>query len=231
MSGEAVVLQRPAAMRFRTKQEFVYKTLRDAIMRCELVPQQRLVIEDLARELQVSASPVREALQLLQSEGLVTNVPHAGATVSPIARESITEVFELMEGLEIVATRTTAQRMTAKDTVGFDEIVTAMDEALRAGRYEEWADLNSRFHLTISRLSAMPMLHEMTERVLAHWDRLRRYYFDGVLRHRVEQAQDEHRALLAAMRARDLAALEQIVKQHNHGALLAYAEYLKGRSD
>src|SRR6266498_1324798 len=192
MGGEPLVLQRPAAMRFRTKQEFVYKTLRDAIMRCELVPQQRLVIEDLARE-------------------------------------PITEVFELMEGLEIVATRTTAQRMTAKDSVGFDEIVTAMDEALRAGRYEEWADLNSRFHLTISRLSAMPMLHEMTERVLAHWDRLRRYYFDGVLRHRVEQAQDEHRALLAAMRARDLAALEQIVKQHNRGALLAYAEYLKGR--
>src|SRR5436190_1869854 len=174
MSGEAVVLQRPAAMRFRTKQEFVYKTLRDAIMRCELVPQQRLVI---------------------------------------------------------VATRTTAQRMTAKDTAGFDEIVTAMDEALRGGRYEEWADLNSRFHLTISRLSAMPMLHEMTERVLAHWDRLRRYYFDGVLIHRVEQAQDEHRSLLAAMRARDLATLEQIVKQHNRGALLAYAEYLKGRSD
>jgi DNA-binding GntR family transcriptional regulator len=218
-------------MRFRTKQEFVYNTLRDAIMRCELVPQQRLVIEDLARELQVSASPVREALQLLQSEGLVTNVPHAGATVSPIARESITEVFELMEGLEIVATRTTAQRMTAKDAGGFDEIVTAMDEALRAGRYEEWADLNSRFHLTISRLSAMPMLHEMTERVFAHWDRLRRYYFDGVLIHRVEQAQDEHRGLLAAMRARDLPALEQIVKQHNRGALLAYAEYLKGRSD
>jgi DNA-binding GntR family transcriptional regulator len=77
----------------------------------------------------------------------------------------------------------------------------------------------------------MPMLHEMTERVLSHWDRLRRYYFDGVLSHRIEQAQDEHRSLLAAMRARDLPALEQIVKQHNRGALLAYAEYLKGRSD
>src|SRR5207247_4906914 len=106
-------------------------------------------------ETHVIAYPLLEAIQRLQSEGLVTNVPHAGATVSPIARESITEVFELMEGLEIVATRTTAQRMTAKDTVGFEEIVTAMDEALRGGRYEEWADLNSRFHLTISRLSAM----------------------------------------------------------------------------
>src|SRR5260370_22209279 len=116
VSGEPQVLQRPAAMRFRTKQEFVYKTLRDAIMRCELVPRQRLVIEDLARELQVSASPVREALQLLQSEGLVSNVPHTGATVSPIARQSITKVFELMQDLEIVATRTTSHRITATHT-------------------------------------------------------------------------------------------------------------------
>ena len=66
------------------------------------------------------------------------------------------------------------------------------------------------------------MLHEMTERVLARWDRVRRYYFNGVLVHRVEQAQDEHRSLLRAMRDKDLPALEQTVKQHNQGALLAY---------
>jgi DNA-binding GntR family transcriptional regulator len=218
-------------MRDRTKLEFVYRTLRDAIMRCELAPQQRLVIDDLARRLEVSASPVREALQLLQSEGLVTNVPHAGATVSPIPRESITEVFALMEGLEILATRITAQRLTKQEAVALEEIVVAMDEALEAGRHEEWADLNSRYHLAISRLSAMPMLHEMMERVLSHWDRLRRYYFDGVLMRRVEQAQEEHRSMLEAMKEKDLAGLERIVKQHNQGALLAYAEYVGARPD
>lgn len=231
MTGDPSVLARPAPMRDRTKLEFVYRTLRDAIMRCELVPHQRLVIGDLARRLDVSASPVREALQLLQSEGLVTSVPHSGATVSPILRESITEVFALMEGFEIVATRTAAERMTSQDAAAIDGIVAAMDEALAAGRHEEWADLNSRFHLAISRLTAMPMLHEMMERVLSHWDRLRRYYFDGVLLRRVEQAQEEHRALLLAMRQKDLVALERIVKQHNQGALLAYAEYLGSRSD
>ena len=55
--------------RHRTKQEFVYRTLRAAIIRCELPPGERLVIDDLARQLAVSAIPVREALQLLQSEG------------------------------------------------------------------------------------------------------------------------------------------------------------------
>ena len=75
-------LTMPSAARFRTKQEFVYRTLRDAIMRCELSPGQRLVIDDLARLLEVSAIPVREAIQTLQSEGLVQTIPHVGASVS-----------------------------------------------------------------------------------------------------------------------------------------------------
>jgi DNA-binding GntR family transcriptional regulator len=214
-------------MRYRTKQELVYQTLRSAIMRCDLRPGQRLVIDELARKLEVSAIPVREALHLLQSEGLVTSVPHVGATVSLISRESIDEVFAVLEGLEIVATRSATLRLTSADATALEGITVAMDEAWQMGRNEEWADLNSRFHLAISRLSAMPMLQEMTERVLDHWDRVRRFYFSGVLVRRIEQAQEEHRALLRAMKAKDLVALEQTVKQHNQGALLAYAEYLQ----
>ena len=218
-------------MRYRTKQEFVYRTLRDAIMKCELPPRQRLIIEDLARELHVSAIPVREALKLLQSEGLVTNVPHTGSMVSAIARDSITEVFGLMEGLEFVATRKAAERMTSEEAAGLEVTVREMDDALRDGHHEEWADLNSKFHLGISRLSGMPLLHEMMERVMAHWDRLRRCYFEGVLANRMEQAQEEHRALLRVMKTMDLPELERMVKQHNQGALVAYAEYLRGRPD
>jgi DNA-binding GntR family transcriptional regulator len=217
----------PMATRFRTKQEFVYHTLRDAIMRCELAPGQRLVIDELARKLEVSAIPIREALQLLQSEGLVLTVPHVGATVAPISHESIHEVFTVMEGLEIVATRNAALRMTSEEAAGLDEVVAAMDAALAAGRQEEWGELNTRFHLGISRISAMPMLQEMTERVLSRWDRLRRYYFNGVLSHRIEQAQGEHHDLVDAMRERSLDALERSVKQHNQGALVAYADYLR----
>ena len=230
MSGEPVPFARRGPLPYRTKQAFVYETLRDAILRCELGPGQRLVIDELARRLEVSAIPVREALQLLQSEGLVDNVPHVGATVSLISRESIAEVFSIMEGLEIVATRSAAERMTAEDAVALDEITAAMDAALAAGRNEEWADLNSRFHSTISRLSAMPLLQEMTERVLARWDRVRRYYLKGVLVDRLERAQEEHRTMLRSMKDRDFASLEQVVKMHNQGALHAYAEFLRSQA-
>ena len=63
---------------------------------------------------------MREALQLLQSEGLVVMVPHVGATVAPISRESITEVFTVMEGLEIVATRAAAERATPADLAALE---------------------------------------------------------------------------------------------------------------
>jgi DNA-binding GntR family transcriptional regulator len=156
----------------------------------------------------------------------VVNVPHVGATVAPISHEAVDEVFSIMEGLETVATRCAARRMTDADADALAEIVAAMDRALEHERYEAWADLNSQFHLAISRLSAMPLLQDMTERILSRWDRIRRYYFNGVLLHRIDQAQGEHRQILAAMRARDLAGLEAVVKDHNQGALQAYSEYL-----
>jgi len=151
-----------------------------------------------------------------------------GATVSPVSRESIDEVFTLMEGQEIVATRSAALRMSVDEGQELGEVVGAMDEALDRGRHEEWADLNTRFHLGISRMSAMPLLYEMTERVLVRWDRVRRYYFSGVLVHRIKLAQREHRDILAAMRSRELPLLEMTVKQHNQGALVAYTDFLKG---
>src|SRR2546430_12186401 len=91
--------------RHRTKQEFVCQTLRHAILSCELRPGERLVIDDLARRLLVSIIPVREALQVLQAEGLVLTVPHVRATVAPMPPESLLDAFTVLAGLEVGATR------------------------------------------------------------------------------------------------------------------------------
>ena len=72
------------------------------------------------------------------------------------------------------------------------------------GRYEEWADLNTRFHQAISVATELPLLQEMTERLLGRWDRIRRYFFNGVLSHRVQAAQREHRNILSALAEQDL---------------------------
>ncbi len=216
--------------RHRTKQEFAYQTLRDAIMRCELAPGERLVIDDLARRLRVSTIPVREAIQTLQSEGLIVTVPHTGVTVAPVSLESIQDVFAVLEGLEVVASRLVAERAGADELDALAKLVADMDRAIASRHHARWADLNTQFHLTISALPGLPMLAEMTERVLARWDRIRRHFFRRVLVHRLEQAQHEHREMLAAMRAGDLPRLEAAVRQHNRRGFESYMSYLNSRS-
>ena len=141
-------------VRFRTKQEYVYQSLRGAIMRGELAPGQRLVIDDIGRRLQVSAIPIREALQLLQSEGLVLSAPHVGATVAPVSEDEVHEVFAIMEGLETVAVREAARRLDDAGTALLSGVVAEMDAALAAQDYERWADLNGDLHRPINEIAA-----------------------------------------------------------------------------
>ena len=216
----------PKGTHHRTKQEFVYQTLRNAIMRCDLGPGERLVIDDLARRLGVSIIPVREALQMLQSEALVVLVPHVGATVATISRDSIVDVFTMLEGLETVGTRLAAERATPQDLTGLLDLVHEMEEMMAQGRHEDWADLNTRFHLTIA-------AHSRARHAGGN-DRARA----DVLGSRAPlllqgRARAPHRSGAAAAsrhagrhHRRDLVALEALVQRHNQGALKSYLEYV-----
>ncbi len=216
-----------APTRYQTKQAMVYHTVRKAIMQCQLKPGQRIIAEEIAQQLQVSHIPVREALQQLQSDGLVENVPHIGARVAPISPLSVAEVFTLMEGLELVASRLVCQARTEADLTELETILLQMDDALEQKQPAGWADLNTQFHHKTAYITSMPMLQEMTGRVLDHWDRVRRYFFKSVLSYRVHQAQEEHHAMFAAIKAQDVDQLETLVKAHNRGALAAYMATMK----
>ena len=66
----------------------------------------------------------------------------------------------------------------------------------------------------------------MLRRALDHWERVRRYFFEGVLAHRADLAQREHQVMLRQIKAADASGLEETMRRHNQGALAAYAEYL-----
>jgi DNA-binding GntR family transcriptional regulator len=219
------------ALQHVTKQQFVYGLLRSAIIKCELAPGERLVIDELARRFQVSIIPVREALRVLQSEGLVVSVAHTGTTVAPISRASVYEVFTILEGLEVVSTRAAASRATQAELDKLTRIVRAMDEAVVNDHPADWADLNTAFHLAIGRVAGMPLLEDMLRRALDNWDRIRRHYFRDVLARRIPQAQDEHQLILTQITQRDLPALELTVRAHNQRALESYSSYLDSAAD
>jgi DNA-binding GntR family transcriptional regulator len=219
-------LSKAPAIQYHTKQEMVYHTVRDAILHGSLVPGQRLVIDEIAQALNISHIPVREALQILQSEGLVETIPHTGVRVTSVSRDSIIEVFTLMEGLELVASRTAASQITAGQLEHLDMMLAEMDTMIQTHDYQRWGDLNATFHRTIAAITKMPLLIEMTDRVFRQWDRVRYYFFSQVMPYRAAQAQVEHRGILQSMQDNNVEQLEQIVKQHNRNALAAYLKQI-----
>ena len=215
-----------APPRRATKLHYAYAALRQAIVRCELAPGERVVIDDLARRFDVSIIPVREALRMLESEGLIVSVAHTGTSVAPISRQSIVEVFAVLEGLETVSARAAASQASAPALQRLQVLLERMDRALAGSRPGTWAELNTEFHLAISGMSGMPMVQQMLQRALDHWDRVRRHFFTGVFTRRAPLAQREHHQILSQLRERDGDALERTMKMHNRAALQAYLAYL-----
>lgn len=209
----------------QTKRAIVYDALRSSIMRCDLPPGQRLIIDDISKQLGVSQIPVREALQQLQSERLVINVPHMGATVAPISPTDVTEVFALMEGLESVAVEPAAANASRDFLETLDRQVREMDEALGSGDGERWAALNSEFHRLIAAEAQMPLLLDMTKRTLDQWDRVRRFF--NIFSKRVGHAQSQHHEIVAAFRDRNIVELRRLSRDHNRDALVAYFSELQ----
>jgi DNA-binding GntR family transcriptional regulator len=210
----------PPEHSYRTKAELVHATLRSAIMRCELGPGTRLIIDDISESLGVSHIPVREALNQLQSEGLVTVIPHSGATVAPVSPGDVVEIFSIMEGLEIVATRVAAERASDEQLDHLAAMLPKLDAAMEQQEPETWAELNIEFHREIAAITGMPMLTEMMNRILDRWDRVRRYV--RVLPHRMPEAQQQHREIVKALQRHDVATAQALATLHNRGALGAY---------
>jgi DNA-binding GntR family transcriptional regulator len=209
---------------FRSKKEFAYDALRDAIQEGQLEPGARLVIDELAADLGVSQIPVREALQQLQADGFVVIEPYVGARVTEIDAGLACEVFDLMEALEVISGRAACLRMSEDSLAEMESHLRDMD-ALVADP-NRFSQANARLHQFICERAGTPLVARLMDKVLAHWDRLRRHYLQNVFERRVSDAQQEHWRVFEALRTRDPDRVEQVIRQHNQTAQAAYTDYL-----
>jgi DNA-binding GntR family transcriptional regulator len=209
----------------RSKKALVVETLRDAILNRELTPGTRLVIEDLANQLGVSPIPVREALQQLDADGYVTIEPYLGARVAPIESESVTEVFNLLEIMEVVSSRAACQHMSDADFNVLEAMLLKMD--LLIAEPELWSRENRHFHSFICDKSGTRLVGSLMSKVLDHWDRLHRYFLKDVFAKRLRHAQREHWEILKALRTRDVVRTESIIRKHAQAAMSAYQQHLE----
>ena len=198
----------------RTKEEYAYDVIREAILRCELKPGEKLVIDSLSEKLGVSAIPLRGALQRLQSEGLVEITPHTGTIVSELSPGNIEQVSLLLERLEILSFEVLAQKATDADIAQLRKVLAEMDRLLETKDLEKWSELNLEFHRIIGNLTGMKLLIEFLNRALDGWMRLRRWYLHRIIV-QMPQSQAEHHEMVELLARRDVPNLTRVVIEHN----------------
>jgi DNA-binding GntR family transcriptional regulator len=211
----------------RSKKELVTATLRNAILNGEFTPGMRLVIDDLAKQLGVSAIPVREALQQLSADGYAIIEPYLGARVAPIEAESVVEVFSLLETMEVVSSRAACQHMSDSDLGALEQILVKMDSLV--GEPDLWSQENRRFHTFICAKSGTRLVASLMSKVFDHWDRLHRFFLKDVFARRLPQAQREHWEILRALKTRNAERTEAVIRKHAQASLSVYTRYLSSK--
>ncbi|HET8601490.1 MAG TPA: GntR family transcriptional regulator [Segeticoccus sp.] len=201
-----MTLHRPPV---QTKGEAAYAALREAILDGRLTPGSRLRLHQLADDLGMSLTPVREALGLLQTQGLVSHDPHRGARVASLSREGIEEIFQLRQVLEPLACEWAARRATDVQLADISQVMRSFDEAVDEGRYDELPSLNATLHHQIYAAAGSQYLLEFIERL---WDRIPYQAMSLVREH--ERSTAEHRAIVAALVQRKATEAGQQMKAH-----------------
>ncbi len=196
--------------------EVAFDAIRRAIVAGRLAPGERLREVALAKQLGISATPVREALARLQQEGLVQVEPRRGAVVPRLGTHDILEVYELRELLEAHAARRAAERhaqpMQQALLARLQEIVERAEALVRERRPADYNHLDIEFHQTLMQMADNQRMQRIFAGVHAQVQavRLRAINLPG----RPGKSQEEHRRLVSAIRAGNADRAETEVRRH-----------------
>lgn len=197
---------------YQPLRDMVFKALMDAIMLGQLSPGERLLEVQLAEEMGVSRTPVREAIRRLELEGFVVMVPRKGAYVAGLSVADVEAVYEIRTALETLAVRLAAQRMVAEDYKQLDALAEKMRDTWQEGNVENWVELDAKFHELLYRFSRNDRLVQMMNNIMEQLSRYRIISLANVeVRH---NSLSEHEAVIEALRRHDSEAASAAAAQH-----------------
>ena len=199
--------------------ELVYQELKHKILTGEIASQTRLMEIDLADKMNVSRTPIREALKQLEQDGLVTIEPRHGAYVSRISTKDLYNVFEVREDLEGLAAFLAAQRITEDKKGYLLELVRKYEDAVEKGAKEEIVALDEEYHKYIVSCSGNSTLVNMVGQVQELCLRFRYIYYDDLSAYNVMPA--EHKRIAEAICTGDAETARDEADKHVK-ALKAY---------
>jgi len=195
-----------------------YREIKRRIMGNFYPPNLRVLEQDLAHQLGVSRTPVREALIRLENEGLVEVQPRRGMRVVPISPDDMREVYEVLMCLEARAAERLAERRPSKaELAPLIGAVEDMERALEGGDLDSWAESDERFHRLLLDLAGNSRLASMA---LAVFDQVHRARMVTLrIRPLPRQSNKDHRALVEAILEGDGRKAAKIHREHRHRAM------------
>jgi DNA-binding GntR family transcriptional regulator len=200
--------------------------LREMIIRCELPPGERVPEHHFGQLFGVSRTPLREALKMLASEGLIEIRPNRGSVVAPISFQEISETFEVMGSLEELAGSLVCDHVSNIDIAALERLMAEMHSTHDNVDRDRYSDLNFTFHQKIIQLSGNKVLAETYAKFFGKLQRAR--YCVNYHKARWDESVREHEGIMEALRRRDGQDLAKRLKEHNARTGVAVLARLRG---
>jgi len=172
----------------------------------------RIVEKPLCDAMGVSRTPLREALRLLSSEGLIQLIPNKGARVAQPSMQDIREMFQVMSLLEGTCARQCVEKLNEKGLRKLENLHEKLEKHAEEKNYEKYMAVNHNYHSLVQELAGSKILSEvingLRQKILLY--RYRQIYMPN----RLAASMQEHRDLQAALRAKNPEAAERLMKEH-----------------
>jgi DNA-binding GntR family transcriptional regulator len=219
MSAEVIPIPRAAL------HEQVATRLRQMLVEGRIAPGAKLNERELSELLNVSRTPLREAIKMLAAEGLVELLPNRGAVAVSLTEEDVLNTFEVMGGLEAQAGELAAQRITPAELAEIQAMHFEMLAAYTRRDLSAYYALNARIHSAISAAAKNPVLESVYQQVNARLQALR--FRSNQDEDKWKRAMKEHDRMIEALAQRDAAGMREVLRTHLANKLDVVLEQLR----
>lgn len=197
--------------RHQTLREKILETIRDAILKGDLKPGEKVAEPELAERFGISRTPIREAFRQLESEGYLTVVPRKGAVVAALSEQDIQEYYAVKSILEGYAAELAAEHLTEKELAKLVSINERLKQLAAEGDVKSFYKIHHEFHETFLKAANNSKLYELINQLGQKFTRLRMASLS--VEGRMAISVSEHDKLLDAFRNHDGKAAENLIKK------------------
>lgn len=192
--------------------DVVFQTLREAILKGELKPGERLMELQLAARLGVSRTPIREAIRMLEQEGLAVTIPRKGAEVAKMTEKDMEDVLQIRRTLDELAVKLACDKMTMEQLENLKQVVREFEASTKSGNIKKVAEADVKFHDAIYIATDNPKLISLLNNLR-----------EQMYRYRVEYLKDEstyptliteHQAICDGLIRKDKEFVVRVMAEH-----------------